>query len=218
MDKLEKSWKDHMKAALLTAGMALNPGQTETPKQPAIESLAPAPETVDAFNVPYGSHPQDRFLSAISQLESSGGKNLKHHASNDAMHQGATAIGPQALMPQTIRNISSMLNSQESHLHRKLGPHFKDPELDNIAALPDVKMQQALKKNPQAYTRAARYLATHLNELHGGDLRRAAFGWRFGHNRPSNKISEADLKHSGYVNKFLQIHGPQEQRNVAEAK
>jgi hypothetical protein len=48
----------------------------------------------------------DQFLSLISQLESSGGKNLAHKTIESGIHAGDTAIGQYGLMPNTIEEMA----------------------------------------------------------------------------------------------------------------
>jgi len=203
--KLEKSWKNKMLSAIGAAGLAMPSSNLETQDKTPEQAEKPA-VTVKDYSQPWGENPSDKFLSAISFLESSGGKNLKHRLMETGLHAGSSALGQFAIMPNTIRDIHGLMQQKGSPLQGALGDKYKDEEFSQLATLPQLDMARQLKKRPELGLRAARYLATHLHHLHGGDPERMGFSWRFGHNRPTEHITPKMLEHSGYVKKFNQIY------------
>lgn len=206
---LEKSWKKKMIGALGAAAFANPIGISPDSTVPEQDRPAPVEQIEDVnytkpsdYDVDFGQSPVDEFLYPISMLESSGGKNTNHETVDYGLHEGDTAIGKFALMPKTVRNVAGMLNSKNSILRTKLGPQFKDEELQSVAKLPEDQIEKVLKQNPKLARRTARYLAEHVLELNNGDMNRAAYGWRFGHNRPPEKVTDKMLSDSGYVKKF----------------
>lgn len=210
MEKLEKNWKQKMAAALALGAASPGPNDALAQQPATVEVRHQKPTTVEAFKVPEGQHPRDKFLGSISQLESSGGKYLNHKPSYDPIHQGDQAIGKVALMPKTVKDIGLLLNTKSSPLMQRLGEHYKDEEFSELASLPESHITEKLKQNPELYTRGARYLAEHLHSLHGGDKSRMAWGWRFGHRQPPSKIEDRHLKDSGYVKKFHRYFNPED--------
>lgn len=70
-----------------------------------------------------------RFLDAIKQVESSGGKNLNHPVIESGIHAGQSAIGSYGLMPNTIKEIkkrfpASVETNNEDILARKLAEYI----------------------------------------------------------------------------------------------
>lgn len=217
--KLQKNWKNYMLASI--AGLSapkMEDKPKEEPTQMVYKPSAQRPKTIHDFDVPYGQHENDKFLNAISELESSGGKNVHHKPSNDQTHQGETAVGRFALMPKTLKDISKMFHEKDGHLRHSLGKFYKDPEVENLANMDDDQVSAEVQKNPKIQTRAARYLAEHLKGQYGNEPSKQAFGWRFGHRRPSEDITPEKLKGSGYVRKFNDIYNaPDMQHNIAPA-
>lgn len=204
--KLNKSWKAKMLAAVAGASLpALSQDVAQTP-EPIVEQEQKKIFTPDDYSVPFGQHPADKYLKSIKFLESSGGKNLDHTTMETGIHAGTAAIGRFGLMPKTIKDLNSMIHGKShTYLGRKLGEHYKDEDMRELASLPDNRIQDKLKQKPILGLKAARYLWDHLMERHKGDPAKSAFGWRFGTNIPSSKITPKHLQDSGYVKKFNQL-------------
>jgi len=213
-EKLAKGWKEVMLAAAGATAMPHIPGPPQLPAHAGAQAKPPV--TPNDYNVPWGKHPRDRFLNSISFLESSSGKFLDHQPGG-GMHGQDRAIGAKAIMPKTAKNVGAMLASPQSALRSHLGPHYRDPDVEAFAGMDEDKISAAMKADPQLYLRTARYLADHLHVRHKGDDARAAFGWRFGSNIPSDKITDDHLKGSGYVKKFLRHYNalPDATREIA---
>ena len=217
MEKMAKSWKQKLAAATAAAALTQLPiidtermTEDEAREQTKQPEKAPTANFED-YTKPMGSHPVDNFLSAISTLESSGGKNTAHKKLDSGLHEGHSAIGSFGIMPNTFRNIVSSLGNKESKLRAKLGPEYKDDEFEFVSRLPDRALEQTLKSRPDLQLRAARYLAEQLHDIHSGDPDKMAYGWRFGTNRASDKITPKMLEGSGYVQGFRKYFKKPEQ-------
>jgi hypothetical protein len=211
MEDLKKGWKENLAAALMAAAPVSVDNQLAPEKKQAQgQEVVKKVPTHHDYDVPFGKHHLDSFLHSISFLESSGGK-FTEHAAGGGIHEQDRAIGSKGLMPKTVKNIGGMLKNPKSALRSVLGEHYHDREFSQLAELPEDKISEKLKQNPKLYLRGARYLAEHLRAMHNGDRLRMAFGWRFGHNRPSDSIKDHHIEGSGYVKKFREhfmAHNP----------
>jgi hypothetical protein len=98
-EDLEKSvFRNMGTAAAMTAGLAM---------APAAHAPAPtaSPQASTQQASPYSSK---RMLSAIAQVESSGGKDTKHGVGGGPIHGAEHAYGKYGLMPETIRETIHM--------------------------------------------------------------------------------------------------------------
>jgi len=204
MTTLEKNWKKKLTVATAAAALAALPMIDMNQAAPEQHVEKKKARDLKEFMEPFGMNSQDRFLEAISELESSAGKNTKHKAMHTGLHQGDKAIGDFGIMPKTFRNVANSLRLKDSKLRSVLGDSYRDDEFDYVSKLPDRALKETLKSRPDLQLRAARYLATHLDVMHNGDPAKKAHGWRFGSNRPSDQITPRALIGSGYVQKFLQ--------------
>ena len=139
-------------------------------------------QSVDNF----GKAPEDKFLWSIMQLESSGGKNLKHKVSD--------VIGRWGIKKPTI---NEMLDRAGANLPAHLGG-LRHMDAGQTAA--------HFKQNPQSELDIARMLASHVLKRHKGDTQKAAYSWRHGHNLQSHDIPSGALQNSGYVRQFKFMH------------
>jgi hypothetical protein len=155
----------------------------------------------DDFYAPEGKHDQDRFLDAISQVESSGGVNLNHPIIKEGMHEGTAAVGKHAIMPKTAKNIGKMLKSSKSTLRQYLGKDYKDEQVESLADK-DINEIKKDMENSELTNRLARYLAKHVDLRYKGNPEKKAYSWLFGHNIPDSKIDKNLLESSNYVKKF----------------
>ena len=158
--ELDKSARDWL-AGTLAAASLMAPGQMHesAPKSPQHVQAAPSAPL-------FGQHPMDRFLDAIQQLESSGGKRTSHKPMRHGLHAGTVAHGPFAIMPATIKDIA--------------GKAKEYPEVAALAAKTPGEVQQALASDHGLALQAARAMADHLHAKTGGDPDRMAHAWRHG--------------------------------------
>lgn len=134
----------------------------------------------------------DAFLERITQLESSGGKNLKHKTvTAEGSNKGETAVGRFGIMPNTATDILK---------------RAKLPE----AALSKEELQVKLATDPKFERKVARVLASYLLEKHGNDPEKAAFSWRMGHNIETPELTDKKLESSDYVQEFKKLPDPRE--------
>jgi hypothetical protein len=117
---------------------------------------------------------RERFKRIISQLETSGGKNLNHKVVKTGMHAGDRAIGEYGLMPLTIHDVAKI------RVNRGVAD-----ELDKTIAKMSFeeakqKIPEIIKDNPGAYERYADTLADYVLKKYK-DEKLAAFAWNQGH-------------------------------------
>jgi hypothetical protein len=100
---------------------------------------------------------RQKMLNAISQVESSGGKNQNHAAGGGPIHGNEHAYGKYGLMPETIRETIKMdrnLASKHSKATRLKGPDLANYMQDNpgledqIAATHLGRLEHHFGKNP----------------------------------------------------------------------
>lgn len=148
----------------------------------------------------------DEFLETISQLESSGRKDVEHPILSTGIHKGTSAIGEFGLMPSTIREIAKRIKNKDESLG--LSPVFSgDPELERYAddKVSDDELTNTVKSNPELARRTAKYLKEYLKNKHLSNEDKMAYGWFMGHNIPSSEITEDKLESSPYVSKFKKL-------------
>lgn len=131
----------------------------------------------------------DKFLNAISMIESSGGKNLNHRELKHGIHKGDRAIGIYGLMPNTILD----LMNQRKKYNRFLTP---------LKGLNKNLIVYEVKNRPLIQYGIAKTLANYLLKKHK-DPYKAAHAWHYGHNL--SKISRKDLNNN-YLKKFRKYY------------
>lgn len=127
------------------------------------------------------------FLRKTAEIESSGGKNVKHPAISSGIHAGTSAIGRYGLMPKSMAELRDRLNREGKALHLK----DKTPqELAKMAAEdPDLEEQFALQM-------------LRLIRSRGVDDATANYMWQYGHNR----VPSADkVQESPRTKKFMSL-------------
>jgi hypothetical protein len=189
--------KDMMRGAATgaaaTAALAAVPHQALAPP--------PTPEQVQQSSVErvkkdFGTHPEDKFLWTIEQIESSGGKNIKHKPVIHGMSRGERAIGRWGLMPKTVREIVTRMSREGK----------ATPAEHAIQQMDDSSMTEHLNHNPELELRLARRLAQHVLTRQRGDMTRAAYAWDEGHNLFPQDIPSEKLFNHRYVNMFNTFH------------
>lgn len=129
------------------------------------------------------------YLKLMSQLESSGGKQLNHPAASKGISSGDHAIGQYGLMPQTAFEV----------LHPSDKKRFPtDPNLMQYSNLDKNQLASEISKNPELeHGIAAQYGQKILNRAQSPEA--ASQMWLLG---PSQPISQDDLLQNPRVQKF----------------
>ena len=131
----------------------------------------------------------DDFLNSVSQNESSGGTNFNHKMITSGPQIGQTAIGSFGLLPNTVREV----------LNRD-----KDPSLDGLRDMSDEELKNELEQSPTTERQVARKLAERVITNQGGDMEKAAYAWRHGHNMKPERIESEDYRNDPYVKSVSQ--------------
>jgi GNAT superfamily N-acetyltransferase len=142
----------------------------------------------------FGKNSEDKFLHNIMQAESTGGKDINHPPITDkkSMHYGTTAFGYWALMPLTVQEIAGRYARQGG----------KDPRILKIPQMSKHDVNDWLAKNPDVELEIARTLARHVTSRFG-NTPKAAYAWKYGHNKKD--ISEEEALKDTYVQKFKDL-------------
>lgn len=122
---------------------------------------APAQAPAAPHNHGYNS---SRMLNAISQVESSGGKNMNHEAVQGSMHHGEKAIGQYGMMPVTIRE-TLKLNPDLSRAHGK------------AIKLHGSQLEHYIQDNPGLENQIAQKHLQRLEHHFGNDPAKLGFAW-----------------------------------------
>jgi hypothetical protein len=149
-------------------------------------------EQVKKPETDFGSHPADGFLWNLKQIETSGGKNLKHPVIAHGVAKGSRAMGNWGLLKPTVNEIVNRM---------RLSGNLT-PEYAKLTHMDRDTMETHLKKNPQLELDLVRNLASHVLKRNKGDMHRAAYAWNTGHNKFPDQIHNDVLLNSDYVQKF----------------
>lgn len=155
----------------------------------------------------------ERFLKAISMIESSGGKDLDHSTMESGIHAGDTAVGELGLMPNTVREIAGRIKNRDRRL--QLDPSFQgDPEIEQYTDpnIDQATLQYAMQSSPELMQRVGRYMQK-LVESRYKDPEKMAYAWNMGHNQDPSKITQEKLDKSPYVQKNRRFIKLQEAMN-----
>lgn len=129
----------------------------------------------------------DNFLDKVGINESSGGKNFEHRTITSGPQAGQTAIGTFGLLPNTVRETLK---------------RAQDPSLNYLNNMQDDQLKQHLEENPKIERKVARHLVKYVIDEQGGDMEKAAFAWRHGHNMGPDRIEKSNYKNDPYVKNF----------------
>jgi hypothetical protein len=140
------------------------------------------------------------FLSKISQLESSGGKNTDHPEMESGIQAGTSAIGKYGLMPNTVKQLIN---------HRRENGTITS-DLHDLDQMSPRDMKAHIEANPELEEDLAGGLAKQVLQRQQGDEDKAAYSWTMGHNLGPNDISDDKMnddstKGGQYVDKFRRI-------------
>jgi hypothetical protein len=190
---LEKGLKEKAAAVGFSLATMLSPTLTQINKPEYTPSIpTPKVETKTA-STDFGSHPMDSFLWTTMQIESSGGKNVKHKpAPGGGANKGQIAIGKWGLMKNTIDEVVNRM---------KIAGKIT-PEYEKLKAMNRDQAESFLKEKPQMELDLARHLADHIVRRQKGDYHRAAYAWLYGHNLYPSDIPENKLHNEPYVIKY----------------
>ena len=161
--------------------------------QPSVNpSMHATPVQAQAPKDTFGTHPNDRFLWNIKQIESSGGKNVNHKPIASGKFKGTRAVGQWGLLQPTVKELVGRMRASGQ----------SDPRYDKLPAMSRDQLEQHFKENPDVELNLARQLATHVLKRQHGNLHRAAYSWLHGHNLHPSEINKEKLGASDYVGKF----------------
>lgn len=147
-------------------------------------------EKLDMVNQPIN---RDRFLNLISQIESSGGKNLDHPMMHSGIHAGEQAMGQYGLMPNTVDEL----------LNRAKKSGQMTVEMEKVGREP-AQIKAQIEGDPGVEQTLARQLAEKvLNKFPNEDM--AAYSWNKGHNLSPEQIEQRGYENDPYVVKFKKI-------------
>ncbi len=132
------------------------------------------------------------FLDIIRQIESSGGKNLKHKKIKYGIHEGDSAIGEYGIMPNTTKEFI-----RRRELKGKYGP---DEAI--MSKMTPEELTEFLKDQDRVEQNLAEDIADRVLSRSKGDIEKAAYMWNQGHNKLASSIDEQDLDSSDYIKKF----------------
>jgi hypothetical protein len=140
------------------------------------------------------------FLDAISQIESSGGKNMDHPMLQHGLQQGTSAMGKYALMPNTVKEI----------INRRRQAGTMTTDLSDLDQMSPQDMKTKIEGDPELEDELAKSLAVRVLQRQLGDEDKAAYSWTMGHNLsphdiPDDKLNDMSSKGGQYVDKFRRI-------------
>lgn len=136
-----------------------------------------------------------QFLSRISQLETSGGKNLNHKVITDGLQSGQKAIGRYGLLNNTIQEV----------LNRKRMAGDINPDLAALRNQDQEAVRAALTERPELEDEIAGSLAERILDRNEGNDAAAAYSWLNGSNLAPERITTDKLVNSDYVQKYQKL-------------
>lgn len=142
----------------------------------------------------------EELKTAIRQMESSGGKNLKHKTIQEGIHAGTRAIGASGLMPKTIQEMVSR--------KRKKGSELDELDKKILASKTQknpLEIEELLKANPDKYEEYKDVLLNHVLEKQMNDPDKAMVAWHQGHNASPGDIAAKMEKMPEYMERFDKI-------------
>ncbi len=122
-----------------------------------------------------GTDKVNEFLDKTAMTESSGGTNFNHEPITSGSNAGQTAIGTYGLLPETVKEVVN--RSKDNKLS-----YLNDMDYDTLKA--------HLESNPDIEKQVARYLAQRVLKNQGGDLNKAYYAWRHGHNLSPETVED----------------------------
>lgn len=145
--------------------------------------------------MPYDKNLKQRLLENISQIESSGGKDLKHKEIQHGIHEGTRAMGKYGLLPNTVKEL----------INRRRLTGQLTPDMQELNEMSPEEMKSKIEANPDLEDQLAQQLASHVVERQLGDEEKAAYSWNSGHNLNPQDITPEKLNKSEYVQKYRKL-------------
>ena len=136
-----------------------------------------------------------KFLSAISQIESSGGKNTNYPVITSGVSKGERAVGNYGLTPDTLDTLN--VNNKTAHT---FGP---DQNITN--QLDNNELGDFMKNNPRVDDNYAQQNANKLFKKAREDDDQAAAMWNKGYNVKPSQLDPDALDQNDYVQKFRKL-------------
>lgn len=136
-----------------------------------------------------------QFLDIIRQIESSGGRDLKHETLQSGVHKGDAAMGEYGIMPKT---------AQEFIRRRELKDQF-GPDEALMQQMNPEQLKEFLADQDRVEQNLADDIATRVLKRSKGDEEKAAYMWNQGHNKLASSIDEDDLDKADYIKKFRNL-------------
>jgi hypothetical protein len=132
--------------------------------------------------------------NVIAQLETSGGKNLKHRQIKEGIHSGDSAIGKYALMPNTILEEANIASKDQLN-----------PDIAELKKLNKEDIHSKLQKQPELQEEIASRMLGRILKRQGNNIGKTLYSWRKGTNIPTEAITPEKLQASGYVQKGKEL-------------
>lgn len=126
---------------------------------------------------------REQFKKIISQLESSGGKNLEHPEIQSGIHEGTKAFGEFALMPATAKEFARRIN------------------MNDIKNMEPNEVNKYLESNPDKEEKLINAAMDYVLKKQNDPLK-AAYSWNMGHNLKPEQIEQRNYLENPYVKKF----------------
>lgn len=130
-------------------------------------------------------HPKLNTLEAISEVESGGGKYLKHKPISEGLHKGSSAVGKYGLMPLTIKETEK-----------------------SLADLSDQQIKKKIAMNPELEDKIASKYYDRLREKLGtNDPETIGYGWLQGISGAKKALNEGkDISDHWHVKKIREAY------------
>lgn len=158
-----------------------------------IGSLAGAPKTKD-LPVPHAEYSSKRMLQAISDVESSGGKNTRHKELEHGIHAGDTAYGKFGLTPTIVRETIKLNRDLKSK-------HGKAMKLEGT------DLNRYLSDNPGLEDQIASKHLSRLEHHFGRDPAAIGYAWLNGvKGTYQAKKQKKDIQDHWHVKKIKQAY------------
>ena len=157
---IQKSEDILEKSALKNAGIALGMAGALAGASPTSEAANRSPASIPHQKQPASVYDHQRMLRALSQIESSSGKNVHHRPLSDGSH----AYGQYALTPDTIKSTIKMNKDLKTKHGRAL-------------ALQGDAIHKYMQDHKGLEDVIADRNLSHLEQHFGNNLEQIAFGW-----------------------------------------
>lgn len=140
----------------------------------------------------YSDSDLSNFLNLIQQLESSGGQNTAHRTIASGIHEGDSAYGSRALMPNTVSELAN----------RRRLDNTNDPVDDQLIKGGDDNVKSLLTQYPDKSTDYEKQLAQMVLQKNQGDPYLASTAWLYGHNQSPTDLQTKLSNDPQYKNRI----------------